>query len=143
MLKLVPLYGLRAMIAINSLGMLLRSASSLGYIYSLLRAQGLQPSLYLYSALPSSHLTLPFLGACVALGQAWMAAAVCRPESDPCGGLLAPLLALALPQGLAGSLLVKLAGAGGVGLLAVGGVWVLEGARLLEGWRLLRGGKQQ
>jgi hypothetical protein len=143
MLKLVPLYGLRAMIAINSLGMLLRSASSLGYIYSLLRAQGLQPSLYLYSALPSSLLTLPFLGACVALGLAWMAAAACRPESDPCGGLLSPLLALALPQGLAGSLLVKLAGAGGVGLLAVGGVWVFEGARLLEGWRLLRGGKQQ
>ena len=113
MLALIPAHGLAAMLAVNSLSMLARTASSLGYARQLLLAQGLQPGRYAWAALPSSALTLPFLGLCFALGhagQAWGA----------------------------GRLLLQLGGAGVVGGLAVGGLAVLEGRRLRETWRLLR-----
>ena len=135
MLASIPAHGLRAMIAVNALGMLLRSASSLSYAAALLQAEGRQPAQYLWAALPRSALTLPLLAACVAAGHVWVEAS----SSGGSGvGAAAQRLRQLLPPGLAEHALVRVAGAGAICCAALGGIGVLEGSRVRETWRLLR-----
>ena len=135
MLVAIPAHGLQAMIAVNTLGMLLRSASSLSYAAALLQAEGRQPAQYLWAALPRSALTLPLLAACVAAGQVWVEAS---GSASSASGAAQRLRAL-LPPGLAEHALARAAGAGAICCAALGGIGVLEGSRVRETWRLLRG----